>query len=184
MKETSMKRIVLASMLIVFSGMSTAQMRFRPSVLSVETQLGIPLTPEPHLFDLGGGLAVGGRYVYRSLAIGIEVHYQLTRLNNDDVGNLGFFSLVSAEAKIELRRPLWRQLDLYFYAGAGQYHVFQNGDPSQSVSNLVWSGGIGIGFPISTKMTIGIQSEYRRYCRFHHMLGVGLSVDLWLEGIN
>jgi len=189
MMETYMKKITLAAtVLIVFAAeFSAAQEQYRPIIVSIKPGMDIPLPPDPHLFQLGGGVAVSGSYIFpsfRPLSTGIVVNYHLGRLQHDDLGNLGSLSLISAETTTELRGTLRRVIDVYLSVGAGQFYAFLNGEPSSSVSNLVLIGRIGVGLRATPTLTIGVQCEYRRYCSLYHLMGVGLGVDLWLRGIK
>lgn len=184
-----MKRITLvAVVLLVFAaGFSSAQEQNRPFVVSIKPQMDIPLWPDPNLFQPGGGVGVSRSRPcssFPALSMGIAGNYHLGRLQHADLGNLGSLSMISIAATTELRGNIRRKIDLYLSGGAGYFYAFLNGEPSQSVSNLVLNGRIGVGLRVNPTMTIGIQGEYRRYRSLYHLMGVGLGVDLWLEGVK
>ena len=103
-----MKRIALLDFVfLVFTvGFSTAQEQYRPIVVSIKPQIDVPLPPDPSLFQIGGGVAVSGSYVFPSfqpLSTGIIVNYHLGPLRHADLGNLGSLSVISAETTAKLR---------------------------------------------------------------------------------
>ncbi len=184
-----MNRIAAAAavLLVLAAGLSGAQQQCRPFVVSVRPAIDIPLPPDPNLFQLGGGVAVSGSYVlpfFRPLSAGIAVTYHLGRLQHADLGSLGSLSVLSAEVAAELCLTVLRRIDGYLSGGAGYFYAVLNGDPSSWAASLVWSGRVGVGFRVSPALTVGIQSEYRRYESLYHLLGVGAGLDLRLGGVR
>ena len=185
----SVKRTVVVAigLLCLTGGFASAQEQYRPIVVSIAPQIDIPLPPDPNLFGLGGGVMVGVNYVLpflRSFSAGISVNYHLGQLQHDDLGNLGSLSVFSAETNLELRLIFLKQIEPYLSVGAGYFYAFENGDPSSWATNLVLSGRIGAALRATPTLTIGIQSEYRRYRSLYHLIGAGVYMDLWLGSAN
>ena len=180
-----MKRTVVVAMVLVFStaGLACAREPSRPICLSIAPQLDIPLPPDANLFQLGAGVTIGVNYVFpffQPLSAGLAVNYHLGPLQHDDLGNLGSLSVISAETNLELRLTFLKQIEPYLSVGAGYFYTFESGDPSSWATNLVLSGRIGAGSRATPTLTVGIQSEYRRYCSLYHLIGAGVCMDIRL----
>ena len=130
---------------------------------------------------------VGINYVFpffHPLSAGLSVDYHLGPLQHDDLGKLGSLSVISAGANLMLRLRFLKQIEPYISVGAGYFYTFENGDPSSWATNLVLSGRIGAGLRAAPSLTVGIQSEYRRYCSLYHLIGVGVCMDIWLGRVK
>jgi hypothetical protein len=179
--------LVAAVLLVCAAPFSTAQKQCQQLLVSIKPEIDIPLPPDPNLFQIGGGTAVSASYVFpffRPLSAGILVNYHLGRLQHEDPGIHGSLSLISAEAIIGLRLTLWQLIDAYLSGGAGYFFTFVNKEPSSWATNIVLSGGMGIGLRVNPTLTVGIQGEYRRYRSLYHLIGVGLGADLRLGSVE
>lgn len=184
-----MKRAAVAALvLLIFApAFSNSLEQYQPLIFSIKPEIDIPLPPDPNLFQIGGGTSVSASYVFpffRPLSAGILVNYHLGRLHHEDLGIRGSLSLISAEAIIGLRLTLWQLIDAYLSGGAGYFFTFVNEEPSSWATNIVWSGGIGFGLRVTPALTVGIQSEYRRYRRLYHLIGVGFGMDLRMGNVE
>jgi hypothetical protein len=123
---------------------------------------------------------------FRPISFGLAVDYHLGRMQHADLGNLGFLSVISPEATVEFRLTFLKLLEVYLSGGAGYFFAFRNEDTDPSrvvgVTNFVWGGRLGVGLRVSSRLTIGLQGEYRRYESLYHLFGAGFGVDIWLGG--
>ena len=184
-----MKRITLAAVILITlgAGLATAEDRYPGFRIAVNPVIDVPLPSEARMFQPAGGAAVSGRYVlpgFRPLAAGIVLGYHLGRMQHPDLGDLGWLSVISAEATAELRATLGGVIDLCFAGGAGYFFAFANDALSSSASNLVWSAGVGLDVRTTATLSIGIQGEYRSYEGLYHIVSIGIGADLQVGGVN
>lgn len=182
-----MNRIVIVVVILftAAAGLSPAGELYKPVRISIQPEIDIPLAPDSNLFKLSGGCGISGNYIFpffKPLSAGVAVNYHLGRMDHADLVILGTLSIMSTEGVVQLRGTLLRLVELYISGGFGYYYALLNEDLASSVSNLMFSGGAGIGFRVSSRLSIGLQGQYRRYNRLYHFIGAGLGIDLWLGG--
>jgi hypothetical protein len=106
-----------------------------------------------------GGVTISAGYVFpffRPLSAGVVLNYGLSPMRYIDLRHLGSLSIVSGEAHAEIRLVINKSIDVYFSAGAGFFYASLIDDPSSHASNLLWSGGIGVGIRPISALTLGI----------------------------
>lgn len=153
--------------------------------ISVMPTFDIPLGFDANLFQPSAGLAVNGSYIFphlRFLSAGFTGAYHLGRMSIVGPGDLGSLSVISGETKAAARVTVGRLIELTVSGGAGFFYAFSNKEPSSTVSNLVWGGGVGIGVRVSPGVTVNLHGEYRSFETLYQYAGIGLSAEISIGG--